>query len=77
MRILVVEDERSLANTIVEVLERECYVVDVCYNGLKVLDKIEAQIYDVIVLDIMLPGCKGYYEDTQYNNVEVYISFFK
>lgn len=59
MRILVVEDEHLIANSIKKGLEQERYVVDVSYNGLEGLDLATEGNFDVIVLDIMLPGING------------------
>ena len=61
MRILIVEDETSIANFIRDGLEEEGYAVDVADNGKQglqlALDYIEE--YDVILLDWMLPGLNG------------------
>ena len=60
MRILVVEDEKSLNEVIVKRLEDEHYGVDWCYNGKDALDNILITEYDAIILDIMLPELNGY-----------------
>ena len=60
MRILVVEDEKSLNEVIVKRLEEEHYGVDWCYNGKDALDNILITEYDAIILDIMLPELNGY-----------------
>ena len=60
MRILVVEDEKSLNEVIVKRLEDENYGVDWCYNGTDVLDNLLLPEYDAIILDIMLPELNGY-----------------
>lgn len=60
MRILVVEDEKSLNEVIVKKLEDEHYGVDYCYNGKDALDNILSTEYDAIILDIMLPELNGY-----------------
>ena len=59
MHILVVEDERSLCDTIVRSLRRLAYSVDSCYNGNKALELIEVERYDLILLDLNLPGTDG------------------
>lgn len=59
MRVLVVEDEHRIANTIKKGLEQERYAVDVAYTGPDGLDLAEAEDYDCIVLDLMLPGLDG------------------
>ena len=60
MRILVVEDEKSLNEVIVKRLEYDHYGVDWCYNGKDALDNILITEYDAIILDIMLPELNGY-----------------
>lgn len=59
MRILVVEDEHRIANTIKKGLEQERYAVDVAYTGADGYDLAATEEYDVIVLDLMLPGLDG------------------
>lgn len=59
MRILVVEDEKKLASFIRKALQSEAFAVDVLHNGNEVLASAAATAFDVIVLDIMLPGRDG------------------
>ena len=59
MRILIVEDELDLQNVLEKRLKAEHYSVDACANGNDAIDYIEMAAYDVIVLDIMLPGLSG------------------
>lgn len=59
MRILVVEDEHKIANSIKKGLEQESYAVDVAYDGTGGYDLASTEDYDVIVLDLMLPGMDG------------------
>lgn len=59
MRVLVVEDEHRIANNIKLGLEQETYAVDVAYDGIKGFDLASIEDYDVIILDIMLPGKSG------------------
>ena len=59
MRILVVEDEHKIANSIKKGLEQESYAVDVVYNGTEGYDLASSEEYDVIILDLMLPGMNG------------------
>lgn len=59
MRILVVEDEHKIANSIKKGLEQEFYAVDVAYDGIEGYDLASTEEYDVIVLDLMLPGMDG------------------
>lgn len=60
MRILVIEDERHLAEALVHLLKKQNYTVDNDYDGESGLDDALSGIYDVIVLDIMLPKLNGY-----------------
>lgn len=59
MRVLVVEDERVLADTIAVGLRREALAVDVAYDGGDALEKIRINEYDVVVLDRDLPIVHG------------------
>ena len=59
MRILIIEDEYSLADAITEALKRENYLVDICYEGNSGLDMALNGIYDIIILDLMLPNLSG------------------
>ncbi len=59
MRILIVEDEKSLADIIKKGLEEEGYAVDVAYNGEDGLFMAENEPSDLIMLDIMLPVIDG------------------
>lgn len=60
MQVLVVEDEVRLAETLAQLLQEQKYRVDVVYDGLDGLAYAESGQYDVIVLDVMLPGLDGY-----------------
>ncbi len=60
MRILIVEDERLLAETLVDILTQAHYIVDVSYDGDCGLDNARSGIYDAIVLDVMLPKRDGF-----------------
>ena len=59
MRILIVEDEKQIADGIYKILRKEGYEVDTVYNGLDGLDYILSDIYDLVLLDIMLPKING------------------
>ena len=59
MRLLVVEDEKILAEALCEILKLNKYAVDVVYDGEDALTYIDAIDYDCIVLDIMLPKLDG------------------
>ena len=60
MRILVVEDDRKVASFIQTGLEQEGYAVDVLHEGTGAGDQARAIDYDVVVLDLMLPGRSGF-----------------
>jgi DNA-binding response OmpR family regulator len=59
MRILVVEDERRIAQTIKRGLEQERYRVDLAFTGREGLEWALAEEYDLILLDVMLPELDG------------------
>ena len=60
MKLLVVEDEIQLADALSEILKRNMYSVDTVYDGIEGLDNAMTDVYDCIILDIMLPGMNGY-----------------
>jgi two-component system, OmpR family, copper resistance phosphate regulon response regulator CusR len=60
MRILVVEDDRKVANFIQSGLAEEGYAVDVLYDGNDAGEQANAFDYDAVVLDLMLPGRSGF-----------------
>ena len=60
MRILVVEDEHRIAQAIKEGLEQESYAVDVCYDGEDGYNSVINDEYDIILLDVMMPGMNGF-----------------
>lgn len=59
MRILLVEDEEYMAQAVTQVLEKNNYTVDLAHDGEYGLDCALSGIYDIIILDIMLPGRSG------------------
>lgn len=59
MKILLVEDEHKIANSIKNGLEQEKYIVDVSYDGDRGLDLAISEKYDVIILDRMIPKISG------------------
>ena len=59
MHILVVEDERALCETIVRSLRRLAYSVDFCYDGNKAIELLGVERYDLVLLDLNLPGADG------------------
>ena len=60
MRILVAEDEKNMNRLISEAMEDEKYSVDSCYDGKDALDYALAADYDVIILDVNMPGEDGF-----------------
>jgi DNA-binding response OmpR family regulator len=60
VRILVVEDERALAAALQRGLRAEGFAVDTSADGLEGLELARRGQYDVVVLDVMLPGQSGY-----------------
>ena len=59
MRLLVIEDERSLCETIVRSLRRLAYSVDYCFDGEKALELLWVEKYDLVLLDLNIPGKDG------------------
>lgn len=59
MRILLAEDERSLSRAIIALLEKHNYSADAVYDGQEALDYLEAENYDAVILDIMMPKLDG------------------
>lgn len=60
MRALIVEDDRQLSEVLVHVLEREGYEVDALYDGASAVEYARSGLYDVVVLDVMLPVMTGF-----------------
>lgn len=60
MRVLVVEDEVRLAGTLRDLLEMDGFTADICHDGESGLDNALSGIYDVVLLDVMLPRMDGF-----------------
>lgn len=60
MRILVVEDNLCLADTLADALRAENYMVDIANDGLQGYEDAASGIYDILILDLMLPKMNGY-----------------
>ncbi|MDD5987179.1 MAG: response regulator transcription factor [Eubacteriales bacterium] len=60
MQVLIVEDEVRLAEALGQILSEQKYLVDIVHDGEDGYDYAASGIYDVIVLDVMLPGMDGY-----------------
>lgn len=59
MRILLVEDDRSLSRAVSTILQKNNYSVDCVENGQMALDYLEKDIYDAVIMDIMMPVMDG------------------
>ena len=59
MRLLVIEDERALCETIVRSLRRLAYSVDYCCDGNRAIELLGEERYDLVLLDLNLPGADG------------------
>ncbi|MBO0948647.1 response regulator transcription factor [Fibrella forsythiae] len=60
MKILIIEDERKLARFIRQGLEQVGHVADLAYSGSEGLDQLAGGLYDLVLLDLMLPGQTGF-----------------
>ncbi len=60
MRVLIVEDERRLADALCQIMQSQKYGVDAVYDGQDGFDYAMSGQYDVVVLDVMLPGKNGF-----------------
>ena len=59
MKLLIVEDEKRLCQTVAKHLKAEGYAVDFCHDGTDAVDYMAGTEYDAVILDIMLPGLDG------------------
>ena len=59
MKILLVEDDERIADALAEDLSDQNYVIDVAYEGQSAWDLMDAYLYDLIILDVMLPNIDG------------------
>lgn len=60
MRVLIVEDERLLAESLKTLLERKGFTMETAYDGISGAEYAETGIYDLLILDVMMPGMDGY-----------------
>ena len=59
MKILVVDDEKSLVKGIKFNLENEGYQVECCYDGVAAVEQARTEAYDLLILDLMMPEMDG------------------
>ena len=60
MKLLIVEDEKRMSEAVCAILRQEKYDVDAYYDGVGGLEAARSNIYDLIILDVMLPGMNGF-----------------
>ena len=60
MKILIVDDERQLTDAVAVILKQNNYLVDCAYNGEDGLDHALSGVYDLIILDVMMPKMDGF-----------------
>lgn len=59
MRVLLAEDEREMSNALTTILKHNNYSVDAVYDGQDAYDYLQSEIYDAVILDIMMPKMDG------------------
>jgi len=59
VRILIVDDDAAIADVLKDVVAQEGHAVGVCYDGLSAVECLRTASYDLLVLDLMLPGVEG------------------
>jgi DNA-binding response OmpR family regulator len=59
VRILIVDDDAGIADILRDLVSREGRFVHVCYDGLKALAELQAKPYDLLILDLFIPGVEG------------------
>ena len=72
MKILLIEDEKRMAEAVAELLNQEDYQVDVKYDGTSGLEAVLTSNYSIIICDVMLPGLNGFeiVREARINNVK-------
>ena len=60
MRLLLVEDEQDAARMLSKGLREQTYAVDVASDGNSAMEKVSVNTYDLVILDVMLPGRDGF-----------------
>jgi len=56
IRLLLVDDEKEFVETLAERLESRGFLVDIAYSGDEAVKKVQAKDFDVVVLDVLMPG---------------------
>ncbi len=59
MRILIADDDTSLLEQLREILASERYTVDAASNGIEAMDKLYDAVFDLVILDVMMPHIDG------------------
>lgn len=59
MRLLLAEDEKALSQVLVTILEKNDYSVEAVYDGISALKRLETEMYDGAIFDVMMPGADG------------------
>ena len=60
MRLLIIEDEKGLSDAISHMLKTKGWLVSACYDGLRGLEEAQTGLYDLVILDVMLPKMDGF-----------------
>ena len=68
MKILIIEDEKLLADSLRDMLKRKGFEVEVVYDGISGTEYAELGVYDLLILDVMMPGMNGYQVARQVRN---------
>lgn len=76
-KIIIIEDDRDINELIAYNLRKEGFPVEQLYDGLKAREKLNAEHFDIVILDIMLPGIDGFDICKEFNdNVGYFKTFF-
>ena len=68
MKILIIEDEKLLADSLKDMLVRKGFEVEAVYDGVSGTEYAELGVYDLLILDVMMPGMNGYQVARQVRN---------
>jgi len=75
-KIIVIEDDKDINELIVYNLKKEGFFVDQLYDGLKAREKLSSEHFDIVILDIMLPGIDGFDICKEFNDNKDYSKTF-